>query len=603
MRKMKRNKIIAVVMAMLMTAAVLPFVTSAEEAESGTHGIIAVGIPTMHITTEIDPFTAPRELWHDGTITMDSEIDEFSFENVEARIRGRGNSTWRLGVDKRPLRFRFNVARTMLDSEYAHRDWVLLANHFDRALIRNHTALYLGALLDGMDFTPMSRFVHLYVNGEYMGLYQLTDERDVGIGRANLTFDPDPTISEYFLELDWHSFDNPDAVEGEDYFMAGPRAYDLRWPSSNLNGHFEYAQSFITRTSSAIRSQNWEAISAIIDVPSFVDFYIVQELSKNVDVGWFSVFMTIRGQGDERRLYMGPLWDFDQSSGNSDNLVMYEEPRSPYPIISPYGLLAGEYNYWFRYLLGTVEFATAVADRWNEIRDNQIARTIENVEYMTTNFRADFERNFERHQIFRYPPEWEWINPEIIREIDTHAGQVEYLLNWLNTRVDWLGNHFNSLAAELAETAARRGRLVNPTGASVLVNGIRTEFEAYHIDGNNFFRLRDLAYALNGTEKQFSVEWDGAANAIILTSGQPYVPVGGEMAQGDGTPQYARATTSTVFLDGYEIDITAYNIGGNNFFRLRDIMRELDVGVTWDGATSTIGIDTSTSYSDPVTQD
>ena len=137
---------------------------------------------------------------------------------------------------------------------------------------------------------------------------------------------------------------------------------------------------------------------------------------------------------------------------------------------------------------------------------------------------------------------------------------------------------------------------VSPTTSTVIVNGTLTEFEAYLINDNNFFRLRDLAYALNGTNKQFSVGWDGAANAIMLTSGQPYEPIGGEMAQGDGTPQVATPTTSRVFINGVELNLTAYNISGNNFFRLRDIMRAFDIGVSWDAATSTIAIDTNTVY-------
>ena len=85
---------------------------------------------------------------------------------------------------------------------------------------------------------------------------------------------------------------------------------------------------------------------------------------------------------------------------------------------------------------------------------------------------------------------------------------------------------------------------------------------------------------------------------ITLTSGQPYEPAGGEMAQGGGSAQTANPTTSRVFLDGRELSLTAYNINNNNFFRLRDLMREIDVNVTWDGETSTIGIDASASYTE-----
>ena len=152
------------------------------------------------------------------------------------------------------------------------------------------------------------------------------------------------------------------------------------------------------------------------------------------------------------------------------------------------------------------------------------------------------------------------------------------------------------IIATVGISAVASVQTVNPTASTVIVNGVSIEFEAYFINGNNFFRLRDLAYVLNGTNKQFSVDWDEAANAISLTSGQPYEPIGGEMALGDGTPQITTPTTSRVFINGVELNLTAYNISGSNFFRLRDIMMAFDIGVAWDEATSTIAIDTNTVY-------
>ena len=137
-----------------------------------------------------------------------------------------------------------------------------------------------------------------------------------------------------------------------------------------------------------------------------------------------------------------------------------------------------------------------------------------------------------------------------------------------------------------------------PTASTVLVNGEETAFDAYNINGNNFFKLRDLAYVLNGTEKQFEVGWDEENNAISLTSGEAYTEVGGEMeGKGDGN-QIATPTTAKVYLDGDEINLTAYNIGGNNYFKLRDIGQTFDFGVTWDGEKNTIVIDTSVGYTE-----
>lgn len=137
---------------------------------------------------------------------------------------------------------------------------------------------------------------------------------------------------------------------------------------------------------------------------------------------------------------------------------------------------------------------------------------------------------------------------------------------------------------------------VNPTTSKVLVNGNVVEFEAYNINGYNYFKLRDFAQAVNNTEKNFEVTWDGVNNAINLVSNKPYTPVGGELTKGNGQAKIATPTTSKIYKDGEEISLSAYNINGNNYFKLRDIAKAFDIGVTWDGANNTIVIDTSISY-------
>lgn len=137
-----------------------------------------------------------------------------------------------------------------------------------------------------------------------------------------------------------------------------------------------------------------------------------------------------------------------------------------------------------------------------------------------------------------------------------------------------------------------------PTASNVLVNGEETAFDAYNISGNNYFKLRDLAYALNGSDKQFDVTWDGINNAILLTSNSEYTTVGGEMEGKAAGTETAISTSSKILLDGEEIALTAYNIGDNNYFKLRDIGQVFDFGITWDGMKNTITIDTATEYTE-----
>ncbi|WIV11911.1 stalk domain-containing protein [Proteiniborus sp. MB09-C3] len=136
----------------------------------------------------------------------------------------------------------------------------------------------------------------------------------------------------------------------------------------------------------------------------------------------------------------------------------------------------------------------------------------------------------------------------------------------------------------------------SPTASKVLVNGVETSFDAYNIDGSNYFKLRDLAKVVSGTEKQFEVKWDGEKKAINLISNAAYTVVGGELEKGDGQAKTPVLNNSKIYKDGEEVQLTAYTINGNNYFKLRDLAQAFDIGVTWDNATKTVGIDTSIGY-------
>lgn len=137
-----------------------------------------------------------------------------------------------------------------------------------------------------------------------------------------------------------------------------------------------------------------------------------------------------------------------------------------------------------------------------------------------------------------------------------------------------------------------------PSTDVVKVNNVPISIEAYNINGYNYFKLRDIAAILNGTEKQFGVSWNNSLKAIDIESSARYIPVGGELTISDN-PKNMTATLSTskVLLDGRELaTVTAYNINGYNYFKLRDIGMAINFGITWNGTTSTIEINTSKGY-------
>lgn len=135
-----------------------------------------------------------------------------------------------------------------------------------------------------------------------------------------------------------------------------------------------------------------------------------------------------------------------------------------------------------------------------------------------------------------------------------------------------------------------------PTRSAVVINGQKAAFDAYNINGSNYFKLRDLAFTLRDTNVQFEVIWSQDLGAVLMTSGKSYTPVGGEMGAGSSTNQTGVLNSSKVYLDGRSVYLAAYTIRGNNYFKLRDIGKLFNFSVEWDGASQQIIINTNRPY-------
>lgn len=138
-----------------------------------------------------------------------------------------------------------------------------------------------------------------------------------------------------------------------------------------------------------------------------------------------------------------------------------------------------------------------------------------------------------------------------------------------------------------------------PTNAKLRIDGKEVKCEGYNILGNNYFKLRDIAYLLNGTPVQFKVFWNEAEKRIETERGE-YEPVGGECTLGDGTNKIAYRSLVEWDWWAYE-GKKKFNINGNNYFAIRDIADEISgygegtpkCTVEWDEANNTIDILTS----------
>ena len=132
----------------------------------------------------------------------------------------------------------------------------------------------------------------------------------------------------------------------------------------------------------------------------------------------------------------------------------------------------------------------------------------------------------------------------------------------------------------------------------ITVDGSPVGLTAYNINGNNYFKLRDLAALLNGTEAQFQVGWNNDTRTITLTTGDAYTAVGGELAKVSAVSQLGVSTDAGIYVDGAPADLAAYNINDNNYFKLRDLGKVLGFNVGWDNATHTVSILTDEPYSE-----
>ena len=150
------------------------------------------------------------------------------------------------------------------------------------------------------------------------------------------------------------------------------------------------------------------------------------------------------------------------------------------------------------------------------------------------------------------------------------------------------------LFVSLAVTPVRAASpAVQPSRQHFEVDGKTVSAEIYNIDGSNYFKLRDIAMLLKDTPAHFSVGYDEETGLISVESGKSYVPVGGELAPGADKSATCKPSSQSLMIDGYSADLTAYNLGGNNFFKLRDLGNTLGFYVGYDQETDTAMLDSA----------
>ena len=157
------------------------------------------------------------------------------------------------------------------------------------------------------------------------------------------------------------------------------------------------------------------------------------------------------------------------------------------------------------------------------------------------------------------------------------------------------------LTGLLSVGAAAEGPRVVLSNQNLRADGVTVACEKYNIDGYNYFKLRDIAFLVNHTGSQFSVGWDGEKRVVSIVTGEEYVPDGSELdLSGGDKSATAMPSTQTILIDGQErSDLSVYNIGGNNYFKLRDLGNALGFEVDYDSAANSAVIVSRQPSSEP----
>ena len=377
--------------------------------------ISPVKLPVISINTEDSLPIDSKEEYVNGTFEIS---DESSYNNLLAnlKIRGRGNSTW--GFPKKSYQIKFDDKEIVLGMP-KDKKWILLANYSDKTMLRNEVAFDLSRL-SNLDWTPESCFSELYINNEYLGVYQITQKVEESSNRVNIGDDG------YLLEVDQLSRLDPDDV----YFKTNNYLFNIKEPNVEF-GDNEYTviKNYIELTENVLLGRNFldpvEGYAKYIDVESFIDWYLINEITKNNDAIFYSsVYMNYIPGG---KLKMGPVWDFDISLGN----INYNGNETTD------GFWIKKVN-WYSRLFEDPIFVAKLKSRFNYFYSNQFFLQ-EKINSNSSYLYDAQERNFYSWPILGV---YVWPNNVFY---PTYDEEVAYLQQWLKDRLEWLNTSINDL--------------------------------------------------------------------------------------------------------------------------------------------------------------
>ena len=377
------------------------------------------GLPIVYINTEDKKPIESKDEYVKGTVRIVSNnVNGIPDFESSMKIKGRGNSTW--GLPKKPYKMKFDSKVSLL-GEPADKEWVLLANYTDKTQLRNEIAFFMGEL-SSLEYTPRTNFVEVVLNGVYNGTYQLGEQLKIAKNRVNVGDDG------FLLEIDAKA-------DAEDITFKVEHVYqpiNIKEPDVEVGDDaYNYVVTYVENVDKSLFSENFKdsenGYAKYIDVESFVDWYLINEITKNPDGSFYSsCYMNLSREG---KLKMGPLWDFDIAYGNINYNVDSEYPEGFW--------IKGRVS-WYNRLFQDSNFVALVKERFAYfygMRNVIFAEINRNAEYLQY---AALENNNKWGTLYNYT----WPNSDIM---GSYQNEVQNMKNWLSRRFEWLNTAFSAL--------------------------------------------------------------------------------------------------------------------------------------------------------------
>lgn len=398
-------------------------------------------LPVVYITTTTGTDIVSKEEYITGSFSIDynGSTDYENIDDALINIRGRGNSSWKL--DKKPYKIKFDKKTSLFGLEEA-KDWVLLANHIDRSLIRNTVAFEMSKILDNFLFVPSSYPVDVFLNGEYQGVYTLGEQVEMKSGRIEGEADKDSTEVDTDYLIEWGGQGEYTSFGHNRFATDMHMSIEVKVPDASVltKEQFDYIANYIVETDKAVMAL--EGYEEYIDIPSLIDWFLIYEFSYNTDGIFRRSDFFMKKQGG--KLYAAAPWDFDYAFGN-----FYMDPYDArgWICLGNANTDAYEGKYikpnWITYLLEDESFKLKLKERWAEVGEKMYLEALSTVDEMQSKIGLSANENyFLWNNCLGTHLQYEsWLTSGL----STYEEQVGFLKEFIEKRYLWMNETINAM--------------------------------------------------------------------------------------------------------------------------------------------------------------